>query len=54
MTSLILAAGEATDDGKAFLGFLILGGILWAIYKAIPKSPSSYDVEMKGKIKPNR
>ncbi len=44
------AAAEANDGGAAFLGFLIIGGGLWAICAACSRK-KEYDIHMAGKIR---
>ena len=50
MNMLTTLAEADHGDGSAFLGFLILFGFLYAIFKALTKK-KEYDVRIAGKIR---
>lgn len=48
--NMLTTIATESNDGSAFVGFLIIVGFLWAICAACNRK-KEYDVWMKGKIK---
>jgi len=48
--TLLAQANDTGSDGSAVLGFLILFGFLYAIYKAMTKK-KTYDVRIGGTVR---